>query len=111
MDGVDDVKEAQMHAEIDFGKFFFVSCWTQQEEESIPQWSMYSREMQGMRIEMPSYPFTDEPLRPKPDWEGMIWTGDLTGREVRAGLCRHWFEDHESLFLIHAGLLRQSKTA
>lgn len=77
LDGVDDVKEAQRHAEIDFGKFFFVSCWTQQEEESIPQWSMYSHEMQGVRIEMPSYPFTDQPLRPKPGWEGVIWSGEI----------------------------------
>lgn len=77
LDGVDDVKEAQMHAEIDFGKFFFVSCWTQQEEESIPQWSMYSREMQGVRIGMPIYPFTNRPLRPKPGWEGVIWNGEI----------------------------------
>lgn len=77
LDGVDDVKEAQRHAEIDFGKFFFVSCWTQQEEESIPQWSMYSREMKGVRIETPSYPFIDEPLRPKPGWEGIIWEGKI----------------------------------
>lgn len=77
LDGVDDVQEAQRHAEIDFGKFFFVSCWTQQAEESIPQWSMYSREMQGVRIEMPSYPFFDEPLRPKPGWEGVVWNGEI----------------------------------
>ncbi len=77
LDGVDDVKEAQRHAGIDFGRFFFVSCWTQQEEESIPQWSMYSREMQGVRIEMPSYPFTDEPLRPMSGAEGVIWKGEI----------------------------------
>lgn len=74
---MDDVREAQRHAEINFGKFFFVSCWTQQEEESIPQWSMYSREMKGVRIEMPSYPFTEEPLRPKPGWEGVVWEGEI----------------------------------
>jgi hypothetical protein len=77
LDGVDDVREAQAHAGIDFGKFFFVSCWTQQAEESIPQWSMYSREMQGVRLELPVFPFTNDPLRPKQGWTGIEWQGDL----------------------------------
>ena len=77
LDGVDDVREAQAHAGIDFGKFFFVSCWTQEVEESIPQWSMYSREMQGVRLELPEFPFSSEPLRPKPGWGGVEWQGDL----------------------------------
>lgn len=72
LDGVDDVQEAQRHAEIDFGKFFFVSCWTQQAKESIPQWSMYSSKMRGVRIEMPSYPFLDAPLQIKPGWEEVV---------------------------------------
>jgi hypothetical protein len=77
LDGVDDVREAQAHVGIDFGKFFFVSCWTQQTEESIPQWSMYSREMQGARLELPEFPFANDPLRPKPGWGGIEWQGDL----------------------------------
>lgn len=77
LDGVDDVKEAQAHAGINFGKFFFVSCWTTQSEESIPQWSMYSREMQGIRLELPAYPFTSEPLRPEPGWGGIEWQGEV----------------------------------
>ena len=77
LDGVDDVREAQAHAGIDFGKFFFVSCWTQEIKESIPQWSMYSREMQGVRLELPEFPFSSEPLRPKPGWGGVKWQGDL----------------------------------
>lgn len=77
LDGVDDVREAQAHAGIDFGKFFFISCWTQQAEESIPQWSMYSREMQGVRLQLPEFPFSNDPLRPKPGWGGIEWQGDL----------------------------------
>ena len=77
LDGVDDVREAQAHAGIDFGRFFFVSCWTQQAEESIPQWSMYSREMQGVRLELPEFPFNSDPLRPQPGWGGIEWQGDL----------------------------------
>lgn len=77
LDGVDDVKEAQAHAGIEFGKFFFVSCWTLVGEESIPQWNMYSHEMQGVRLELPDYPFAADPLRPKPGWSGIEWQGDL----------------------------------
>lgn len=57
LDGVDDVQESQNLHGIDFGKFFFVSCWTQKQEESIPQWHMYSGDMKGVRIELPAYPF------------------------------------------------------
>lgn len=79
LDGVDDVREAQAHAGVNFGKFFFffVSCWTQQSEESIPRWSMYSRDMQGVRLQLPAFPFTNDPLRPKPGWGGIEWQGDL----------------------------------
>ncbi|MGR8932593.1 MAG: hypothetical protein ACU836_18375 [Gammaproteobacteria bacterium] len=77
LDHVDDVREAQSHFDINFGQYFFVSCWTQQEEESIPQWNMYSREMQGVRIELPEYPFANYRLEPKPDCGGINWDGVL----------------------------------
>ena len=77
LDRVDDIREAQEHAGINFGKYFFVSCWTQQELENIPQWNMYSREMQGVRIDLPEYPFNNQPLRPKPGWGGIEWNGEL----------------------------------
>lgn len=64
LDMVDDLLEAQTHVGINFGKFFFVSCWTTQIEESIPQWSMYSHEMRGVRIELRAKPFQNAPLRP-----------------------------------------------
>ena len=77
LDGVDDVREAQQHIGIDFGKYFFVSCWTQEEAESIPQWNMYSREMQGVRLELPVYPFGNAPLRPPERWSGVGLEGDI----------------------------------
>lgn len=57
LDHVDDITEAQTHAGIPFGKQTFVSCWTEDEVESIPQWHMYSKGMKGVRIELPFYPF------------------------------------------------------
>lgn len=77
LDRVDDIREAQEHSGINFGKYFFVSCWTQQEIESIPQWNMYSREMQGVRIDLPEYPFLNQPLRTKPGWGGIECNGEL----------------------------------
>lgn len=57
LDTVDDVEEAQSILTINWGKFFFVSCWTRIEEESIPQWKMYGAGAQGVRIELPIQPF------------------------------------------------------
>ncbi len=77
LDGVDDIREAQTHSGVNFGKYFFVSCWTQQAEESIPQWSMYGQGMSGVRIELRQYPFQDTPLRPRSKWAGVECQGDL----------------------------------
>lgn len=62
MDRVDDIRESQIHLGIEFGKYFFVSCWTTDTRESIPLWNMYSDKMRGVRIEFPSYPFQELPL-------------------------------------------------
>ena len=53
LDRVDDVTEAQSIAGIEFGKYVLVSCWTQEAEESLPQWHMYGAGMGGVRIQMP----------------------------------------------------------
>lgn len=65
LDCLDDLLEAQTHSGIEFGKFFFASCWTQVAEESIPQWSMYGNKMRGVRIELPKYPFRRITIEPK----------------------------------------------
>lgn len=57
LDQVDDVTEAQTHANIQFGKYLFASCWTQEEADNIAQWKMYGADMMGVRIELPNYPF------------------------------------------------------
>lgn len=47
---VDD-KDEGMTQEFELAKqFLLVSCWTEEEEESIPQWSVYSNNMEGIRI-------------------------------------------------------------
>ena len=78
LDKVDDVREAQRHIGVQFGQYFFVSCWTREPFESIPQWNMYSREMQGVRIEFPEYPFQMVPMKPTRD-VGIEFRGDALG--------------------------------
>lgn len=77
LDRVDDVIEAQEHCGINFGKYFFVSCWTEQKTESIPQWNMYSKDMQGVRIELPVYPFYRHRLKANPAVTGVTWEGEM----------------------------------
>ena len=54
---VDDPEEAETGDMGQFGKYMYVSCWTSEEEESIPMWGMYTGDMMGVRIRMPVNPF------------------------------------------------------
>lgn len=67
-DRVDNIREAQTHNGIEFGKYFFLSCWTHDSKESIPQWHMYTHRMTGVRISLPTYPFQRKRLEPRPEW-------------------------------------------
>lgn len=40
------------------GKYHFISCWTELRDENIPFWKMYTENMHGVRIELPSNPFS-----------------------------------------------------
>lgn len=51
LDRVDDLEEARVEQNrYDLSKFIFVSCWTENGEESIPLWKMYSGGAGGVRI-------------------------------------------------------------
>lgn len=54
---VDDMEEVLTRDLGAFGKYFYVSCWSSDDEESIPLWSMYSEGMKGVRIKLPIFPF------------------------------------------------------
>lgn len=48
---MDDLEEAKVEqSQYDLAKFLFVSCWTENGEESIPLWKMYSGGATGVRI-------------------------------------------------------------
>lgn len=68
LDRVDDLRESQTVAGIEFGKYFFVSCWTQSPKEHIPLWNMYTPNMKGVRIGLPDMPFKMTPLKTPPSW-------------------------------------------
>lgn len=55
LDCVDDVEESAVYENtVPMGKYTFVSCWTDNEEESIPLWNLYTPRMKGVRIMMKS---------------------------------------------------------
>lgn len=58
LDQVDDVLEAKAIGR-SIGSFFFVSCWTHAQRESIPQWKMYTSDMAGVRISFHANVFKD----------------------------------------------------
>lgn len=78
LDAVDDLREAQEHSGVSFGKYFFVSCWTLESRESIPQWHLYSRGMEGVRIEAPLYPFADRNVTIPPEWLNVQGGGGIS---------------------------------
>jgi len=68
LDKVLDLSEARAGKGIRFGQFFFVSCWTCHAEESIPLWRLYTRNMAGVRIALPSYPFQQCECEAPTEW-------------------------------------------
>lgn len=51
LDHVDDLEEARCESSgIKIGQYLFVSCWTEDSEESIPLWRMYTEKGVGVRI-------------------------------------------------------------
>ncbi len=75
LDLVDDLEEAQTSDYGTLGRFCFVSCWTDNAEESIPLWKMYSNDMQGVRIKLPVFPFVNYKYSSqRGKWDGYTYT-------------------------------------
>lgn len=57
---MDDLEESSIQSDgIKLGKYVFVSCWTENPEESIPLWKMYASGCNGVRISIDSDMFQD----------------------------------------------------
>ena len=50
LDKVDDMEERAESSNVQLWQYMFVSCWTENAEESIPLWRMYSGSTHGVRI-------------------------------------------------------------
>lgn len=57
LDKMDDLQEKKTEDVKGMGQFVYVSCWTEDEEEQIPMWNMYTDIFSGVRIKMRKYPF------------------------------------------------------
>lgn len=57
---MDDLEEGRVEAQgTQAGKYTYVSCWTEDAEESIPMWYMYAGKEMGVRISLPQDMFKD----------------------------------------------------
>lgn len=59
LDKVDDMEERIQSKGVQLWQYVFVSCWTENPEESIPLWRMYSGNAHGVRIGMDVDMFAD----------------------------------------------------
>lgn len=57
LDKMDDLQEQKTEDVENIGKFIFVSSWTDDSEESIPMWKMYTNPNAGVRIKLRKNPF------------------------------------------------------
>jgi hypothetical protein len=64
LDIVDDLTEGFSSDLGSMKQFIFVSCWTDSATESIPFWHMYTPQMGGVRIKLPSDMFEQYIIKP-----------------------------------------------
>ena len=76
LDRVDDITEGNSFTTLKLEKFFFISSWTYDQNENLPQWNMYTRDMAGVRITLPIKMFDYKPVI-IPDAMKSIVTGTL----------------------------------
>lgn len=62
---VDDSEEVEAKDIKDFGKYAFVSCWTNDKRENIALWNMYTEKMKGIRIKLPYNCLNSDPVKIK----------------------------------------------
>lgn len=86
LDKMDDLQEKAGLDHQNIGRYFYVSCWTDEVLESIPMWNMYTRVDSGIRIELPQNPFTKNII------SGKTLSQLLPGREIEGDF------EHLSLF-------------
>lgn len=64
LDLLDDQIESKYYGKYDLSNYIYVSCWTGNLDESIPQWQLYTPKMRGVRITFASRMFPMKNLFP-----------------------------------------------
>lgn len=62
LDKMDDLQEKETGDLKNLGPLCYISSWTEDADEQIPMWKMYTDPKQGVRIRMPSLPFETYPI-------------------------------------------------
>jgi hypothetical protein len=91
LDGVNDPEEATASDLPNASTLVFASCWTAQQRESLPMWSMYTKDLAGVRISLPSNPFSgrDMPTVFEKGGARQIIDGRVTVTRERGGMDAH----------------------
>lgn len=76
---VNDLTEGRTFDVGNLGQFVFVSCWTDMEEESLPFWNMYTYNMAGIRIKLPSYIFNKYNIPKTEIYDSLISPIEMVG--------------------------------
>lgn len=63
LDHLDDLEEGKSIDATPLRRFRYISCWTDDEKESIPMWKMYATLDNGVRVKMIKYPFNKVDLK------------------------------------------------
>jgi len=80
LDKVDDMEERAESANVKLWQYMFVSCWTENQEESIPLWRMYSGNTHGVRIGMTIDMFEDNIIDKSSLPQGIPTSGTLKSK-------------------------------
>ena len=89
LDKVDDMEERAESQNVRLWQYLFVSCWTENAEESIPLWRMYSGNAHGVRIAMDVDMFEDNVVGGTNVPPDIPHEGFLVGKIPAQDLFRH----------------------
>jgi len=80
LDKMDDLMEGKASDLQNIGRFVYVSSWTEDDEESIPMWKMYSSLDRGIRIKLRKDPFKRYSVADEAHNNGFIMRGEDSGK-------------------------------
>lgn len=81
--GLDDLQEGSISSNgVKLGNYGFVSCWTENKEENIPLWKLYTDNGVGVRIALEKDMFKDYYYSDIVDYNGIKFNAKASGWKV-----------------------------